>query len=105
MSLKGMVRISRFVSKANAEDVGLVVGDVVTYQRTGPAVRATIKSDLRTDGLGRYGYEALFADDGAMWFADERYIIAWDGQGAAGTIGAQSNPEPSDASATSGDRA
>jgi hypothetical protein len=81
--MKGFVTLSRFTpGLANAVDVALQPGDVCKWQKLGigPVVEIEIKSTLRQHTNGCFGYEAVFADDGQLAFADERSIVDWHGK-------------------------
>jgi hypothetical protein len=66
----------------NGKDVEFNIGDMILYKPAGqPPVQAKIVSErgAHTD-IDQLGYEAIFADDGELWFASEIQIIDWEGK-------------------------
>ncbi len=66
----------------NGSEVRFSIGENVLYQlRTGEKMIIRIITERLKSKCGKYfGYEAIYSDDGHLYFAVDQGIIDWDGK-------------------------
>ncbi len=100
------VRAENYYTEGETEtcqECGVV--SYITIDDSGDGAIAYANSDERAEDRGQPRCDGSDCGDGRGAVKEfHGSPCRWDCKRAAGTIGAQSNPEPSDASATSGDR-